>query len=200
MSHQLVVRDPRRSRSQIANNGEKTDKDRGTANSQPRFRPQTIVIPWRPPPNVVMQQYMTLLHTVACFEDIFDFGDAVIEYPHIESMWNYHQLTNKVFHDLYYKPRVRGTTRHQTDYSYYYRRHPLVKDLMEAHTRASGGHLIIYYIGGSDKVLNMMKVPGPYLRPFVKLYADINSFDRPTTRVLERIEKGKIRVLCFVDN
>ena len=164
------------------------------------YQPQPITIPWRPPPNVVMETFMSLIQTVACFEELINLGTIQILYPHIESMWNYHQLTNEIFHQLYYKPSLRGEYHHKQDYSYYYRHHPIIKNLMEAHTKSFQHHLIIFYIGGETQVLSMMKVSGPYQRPFVKLYAELDSFDRATQLVLDRVPRGHIRVLCFVSD
>lgn len=160
---------------------------------------RTLTIKWRPPVEQIMETFNTLIGTVACFEEYLTLPSHIdICYSHLENLWNYHTLESSTFHQIYYKPTLNQPIKHHTLYRFYYQHFATIRQMMEAHTRAPTGHLMTFYLGGSDRVLNMLKAPGDYHRPFVKLYAEIASFNRETTTTLLAIPRGTLRCLCFV--
>jgi len=166
-----------------------------------RLTTRTISVPWRPPPDLIMNVFTRLVGEIACFEEYLDLPAHInLDYTHIESMWNYHMLTSSQFHTLYFKPTLKSA-QSQTLYAFYYRHFPLIRQLMDTHTISNNPHLMSFYIGGSDRVLSMIKIVGPgkhdFRRPFVKLYAETIMFSRATQNTLLQIPRGKIRVLCF---
>ena len=169
-----------------------------------RVSTRTLTVSWRPPPTAIMSTFTRLISQVASFEEYLEIPDhlkASIDYCHIESMWNYHMLTDTNFHHLYYKPSldrsIPGNNEFLTMYRFYYRYFATLRQMMELHTSVNSDHLMTFYIGGKDRVLSMLKVHGDYRRPFVKLFAETIMFNRSTMNTLAGIPLGRLRMLCF---
>ena len=169
-----------------------------------RFSTRTLTVSWRPTPTTIMSTFTRLISEVASFEEYLEIPDhlkANIDYVHIESMWNYHMLTDTNFHYLYYKPSldlsIPGNTDFITMYRFYYNHFDTLQQMLKLHTSINSDHLMTFYIGGKDKVLSMLKVHGDYRRPFVKLFAETIMFSRTTMNTLAGIPRGRLRMLCF---